>query len=1163
MGFTFEQEQAIVTMGKNILVAAAAGSGKTEILTSRIKNIILHEDDNIKTDIDRMLVLTFTNEAAAEMKQRVASNIRDEIKKNPYNRAYLQKQLSLMMDANISTFHSFAQKIIKKYFYKVGIDPKVKVIDEAQGIILKKKAIDETFSSLFIDENEEIREAFKTFLKKFSSAKNENKIKNEILQFYDKLMAFPNPFSSLEEAVINLRCDDEGFIDFISNEAFSIAKEGLESLLYYKLELNKFLEEVFLVNSAKKHSADIQNIESVLSRIDKSNFFNIIKTDLANEKGSIKLTSIAAGAGERDSFKMIKDELSAIKDKISESKSIVENILHYDNLENAVNEIKDTYDTGNILKEIILRFHKEYRLIKDSNKSIDFSDIEHLAIELLSDKSIADEYREKFKYIFIDEYQDTNDIQEYIISLIKREDNLFMVGDIKQSIYRFRLAEPEIFQSKYRNYIDFQDKDSIEDCIKIDLNKNFRSKEEVINYVNSVFKVNMEGYDEKAQLNCGIQYESVSEEDGFLKRGAKLLLINKETKEHIKDIDNIKEIEASSYTAEAMSIASEIKEIIGKLYIDKNGNKRSLSYKDIVVLTKSRTAHKELKLILEKSGIPVSISDNKGYFDKVEIQIILDILKVIQNRNQDIPFIGVLTNWIFNFSPTELSQIRLNCSEGRFTSAFKEYIKSGTNQELINKCNEVDTKIRKWRKDISRVSLEAFLWDLINSEGIYQHVLTLSSGNQRQVNIRAFIEKVKSFESFSDGGLPGLLAYIENLKKEDVKVGEAKTLSDKDDVVKIMTIHGSKGKQFPVVFLANTHGQFRSASNPIGNYFFLSKQKALYIKNVSIEDGIRTDNILKTILSKNELDKNIEEEKRVLYVAMTRPRDKLIISGVVDNFDIVQNKIDYDNTQLGYIANSLDENLIDIENIENLNKELFTAIEEDNPVKSADYSGKDFSLNDNDIERILSFEYKYKKDTETKSKYSVSELNSTNVTSQADWDIEETFFKDSRDKHRKLSSAEIGNIYHSMMEEIDFEEYREKGYVAITESLKMLNSISDYDDKIEDIINIDKIVSFFKSDLGIRALDKKVFKEKTFRMLYDIDGGETIVQGIIDCYFEDDDGELVLIDYKSNRFTEFIEEKYKMQMKLYKTALEKATGKNVKETWLYLFSDEKAINVSV
>ena len=1273
MPWSENQQFAIDTLDRNILVAAGAGSGKTSVLVERIKNIVV-DSSPLGAKVDEVLVLTFTKAAAAEMKSRLISTIKQMICNNQGDVTYLKQQLENINKAQISTFHSFAQSIIKENYFDLGLSPKMKVIDEIQSDILKYKAIDTIFQKMFAEEDSV---DFKKFLKSFSSAKNEKNIKDEILQLYSQIMAIPNPFEFLyanleiqrlmkmqkeygEEGVLTAfeRYEVSEFKNKVKAYVNRIVLKYLSWLKEEKISLQNTLSNAGCLKMSEKQKIDIEVLKKMKNSIEDG-------TDCFEEIAELKFSQLRATKDEKEAFNEIRESLESVKANIKKYKDklkIVENVHSYDDI---FAEISHTYENNCILLKILKAFHEEYKLIKFKKNAIDFSDIEHMAIDILKDRQIADGYKKKFKYIFIDEYQDTNSVQEHIINSVKREDNLFMVGDIKQSIYRFRMADPDIFESKYMKFADWQlcKKKECSDrneninaefevapatqrikidnfnSVRVDLNSNFRSKKEILDGVNLVFENAMENYNENARLNPGIigtiaekKLKKVSK-DELLQSGVSVYLPykfekSKGNEENLKnrtrdfynyldelDIENtddeISIRRLKDIHIEGMTIVDIIKNSVGKKYFNAKKNRvEKISYKDIVVLMRSMTKSQELKYIVEKNNIPVYVQNDKGYFDNLELKLMLDLLKTIDNKNQDLYLVGALASPAFSFSEIELAQIRALDKKQKFHVAFGEYAQSGEDEKLKFKCNNTLRKLKVWKNQSRKIDIEEFLWNVMVESNIYQTVGTWTNGSQRQLNLRTLIDRAAYFKLIGESNFKSFLSYIDNIKDKGIQVGESSNTSEGDDIVRMMTIHKSKGLEYPIIIISGVSSRF-NLRNSTSNFIF-NKDIGVLSKDVDLREKTKKKTVIQKAVSELEREKNIEEEIRVLYVAMTRAKEKLIMVGTrneSENDGVTREYSSYKEILFESLKKNKNDESIDF--VEEYDFRNYGKYIPQNRLRGNERENwanfKEVSISDSadenllsNIENIMTSEYEYEKDAKTRSKVTFSQLNEEEYLrymrdeccgydnfqkklSKNRYDRMDSSFTDSkgnfvlnsiddqyryddeeeneleRDK-RILSASEKGNIYHRIMEEVDFCKVSEKGVAEIENTMNELVDRGVYDE--EKISHVDKneIYNFFMSNIGIRAIYSEHKKELGFKMKHDLDGGETILQGVIDCMFEED-GQIVIIDYKTNSSSDNIKGKYKKQLELYKIAVEKATEKTVKECWLYMFKTGEEIRV--
>ncbi|MEG0156571.1 MAG: UvrD-helicase domain-containing protein, partial [Anaerovoracaceae bacterium] len=853
-------------------------------------------------------------------------------------------------------------------------------------------------------------------------------------------------------------------------------------------------------------------------------------------------------------YEEVKSAVSDLRKKGKDVLAKVKERYFAEPLEEQIALIRKTYPSAKFLKELLLGFHQAYGEKKREKNLVDFNDIEHFAIEILKNKEAAAEYREKFQYIFIDEYQDSNYLQEEIINQIKRENNLFMVGDIKQSIYRFRLAEPGIFKEKYERY-----KKSGKQSVKFDLNENFRSKKSIIDGVNDIFSGLMEDYTPEVALHLG------RNDPRDIHYPVELHLVNGAT-ELDEEIDETL-LEMKKNELEALAACKLIEDAVGELFYDHKAEvERRLTKRDIVILMRGVKNTADIFYdVLKANNIQAYIDDNSGYFDTIEILTFLDLLRVINNKNQDIPLLSVLRSAIFGFTIDELIQIRLEHREGSYYEALTHYVQCGTKAALAEKISSVFTQISAWSREAIYTPLEDFVWMLMSQTGYYSYVGALPGGDQRQANLRTFVDKTLSFREGGSNSIFSLLRYIEAIGKKKIDIGQINLMSEKDDVVRIMTIHKSKGLEFPMVIVSGLGKRFnRDNRSKVGS---MHKDIGFALSYVNHKDRWYKTTLLEQIIAAKKAAESLEEEIRVLYVAITRAKDKLVLmAGVNDLADRLEK---YDQ---GVTGKSCFLDLI-YPQLEKSQIEVFTHDRNSLGQYIQGSTGKemvmaslleDYAKNRNEqlkeqVHHLLSYRYPMEHELGVKSKFSVSELNYvTNQESRLKVALNEPeFTKEKRD----FTGVEKGTLMHKVMEHLDFSavyqhllKSREEGFSYVSRFILSLVSQELLLPKEAEAIDRNKIMAFFDSPIGIRAAKaEKLYKEKAFNILHDHQGTEIIVQGIIDCYFEEK-GELVLLDYKTNYATEEVRETYRAQIDLYKEALEKTEGKPVKEAYLYLFS---------
>lgn len=1208
MNWTAEQARAIELREKNILVAAAAGSGKTAVLVERIKKLILEGE----CSIDRMLIVTFTNAAAAEMKEKIERAIEKEAEENPGQVRLLKQQLERLPLANISTFHAFALEVIRRFFYLINVDPNFKICDNVQQELLKEQALDELLKEYFDAESPE----FLSFLNKYSGERNELKFRQTVRKTFEVIQSLPEPFPWLSAAAGNLDSDFETFASgkipqFIMEDASLRFEEALGSILRFAEEAERLAHE-----GAAEITAAYVNIASELRDAARSGDFEALRALLS----SMKMPSLLKKYFKPDDshpqaeLEEFKEKLEAARVPLKDAVTSLKKDFFYDSLASLHAEIRETFPDAAFFLKVMEDYRDIFAGLKKERGVVDFSDIEHFAFEILKDEEAASYYREKFAYIFIDEYQDSNLLQEALIARIKRENNLFMVGDVKQSIYKFRLAEPEIFQARYRDFADEQNRAEAEGVQavseKIDLNKNFRSKESVIRFINRVFDAAMPGYDENAALHLGDPFGHNCNFE------PKLFLAETPWDEDSELDDELKTMIKAE--KEALAAARIIKDSLGKTIFDsKRGIERPLEKGDIVILLRGIKNYGDIFYkTLSDNNLPAYVDDNDGYFDTMEINMFLSLLEIIDNEKQDIPLITVMRSEIWHFSVNELAGIRAACTERcSYHDAVLRYAEDGPDTVLRQKCRDAFSDLAAWRQEARLIPLEELVWKLMLDTGFYIAMGAMPSGSRRQANLRALCDKALAYRKAQGGSLYSFVQYIDAVKQHKVAMGQVKMAAEGDDTIRIMTIHKSKGLEFPMVLLAGfcrrlnytRPGSEIAVHKDIGIGFPLVNYEESWMKTTLIQ------NIIRVKLHREE----VEEEKRILYVAMTRAKDILYILGMVDDFNeavsalvkaapsdssyfsMCGRRIYEDPEARGYISNEALRALSEGTRRSAAHALALLEIGVESPIGNVRLS--------KDVERRLTFEYPFAADLKIKSKYAVSEIAAGD---KADISLSEPkSFK----AHDKFTLAQIGTITHKVLEKIDFnsafagtdthakpaaEDMQE--YVAtLIESMVRDEFLSKEE---AETVNPKMIGRFIVSPLGLRmaaaakaaaaraaapqsirsqsaevppaaskstaaAKEKSgssdflgLQRERPFNLVLEQAGAQSIVQGIIDCFFEEE-GELVLVDYKTTGVgsegefaarRESIRARYAMQIDLYRRALEAATGKHVKEAYLYL-----------
>ena len=1174
MQWTDAQKKTIETRNRNILVSAAAGSGKTAVLIERIKNLVLED----KTDIDRFLITTFTNAASAEMKARLEKAIREQMEKPGADRQFLKRQLSLMPRASISTFHTFALEVMRRYFYVTDLEPGFRIGDDTAVSIMKNESVDELFDVRF--SNDYAR--FSGFLRKYSSDRSENRIKQNIIALYDEMRSIPHYMTWAKESAEKLCSDSPSAAlkldEFVAGETAHQFKKAAE--LYEKAA--DVLEEAGIEGLFEKAQADAQLISGMVSGDGEREMEILSPAERIDIFGrflsTVKFNQMRAAKDQKEDYALVKDHVASLR---KNGKKILDDLRgrYYQRSMSEYDEELDLlYDDTRYLTELIEGFENIFRQKKADKNIIDFDDVMHYAIDILSDDLVAAEYRDRFRYIFIDEFQDSNMLQETIIERIAGKDNLFMVGDVKQSIYKFRLAEPEIFRVKYALYAQESEKDSI----KIDLSNNFRSKYAVTATVNTVFERIMDGYDGNARLKCTVDREY----PGI------------ETECHII-VPQAQESESGSYDdakPEEKMILRLIRESLGKeIYDVKEGVYRNVEYRDIVVLSRSRSSIKTLERFLNNEGVPAFGENTGGYFETVEVQVFTNLLRVIDNTSQDIPLISVMRCPVFDFSVEELAAVRIRFRDGSFYDAVRGYAERGTDEALKEKLSRMLQQIAYWKELKNTITLEELVRILLYDTGYFDYCSGLPSGKQRISNLRLLVEKAGQFEQTSHSGLYGFISYIEAMKKNNLSIGEAKVIGENENVVRVMTVHKSKGLEFPVVILTGMGRSIRARGAGSGS--IMHKDFAIGMPHVNRDEKWHRKTLLQRVIEAQKANEEFEEEIRILYVAMTRAMDQLLLTGTVKDPQKLEEVAGIGRSFIEMVYGPMSdagEKIVIHENSED------DSSCDDSRVYSRTRIADVFSMNREStddrlrelIDERLSFEYPYMDVSGVKSKYSVTELNrlrqeelAAEAGEYADG-ASDVYAKaaagempDGRDEHSvalaqpafsverdSISSMQAGTLMHLVVEKLDFAEALSCGSEYIRETVDRLREDGTITEEEAAAVRIDNIEAFFRGEPGKRAaMSEHLYKEREFILRRNIKGADTIVQGIIDCYFEEEDG-IVLIDYKNSyagneeRERELVQ-MYEGQIDIYRETLEIASGKPVKEAYLYLFGSKKFVAV--
>jgi ATP-dependent helicase/nuclease subunit A len=1259
--WTKEQEQAIITRHCNLLVAAAAGSGKTAVLVERIIRIITNEKSPV--DIDRLLVVTFTNAAAAEMRERIGDAIAKALDKNP-NSKILQRQLTLLNKASITTMHSFCLNVIRNNFHRIDLDPNFRIADGTEETLLKNETLQELFEESYAEneDNQDNQEAqFLRLVESYGGGRDDLKLQELVLNLYQFVISGPWPKKWLTEASE----------EFNAAEDFDFGRSKWGKVIIESIKID-LLGARGLINKCIDMLKDSIGLES---------YMETLKADLNYVN---YLYSLCGGNWESIYNGFIESDFDKLKSpgrKAEYDKDLAERIKDFrtKRIKPAVNNIKkdsfrfkpeeigaklrELYPVMKCLADLVLKFDEKYKAKKRERGLLDFSDLEHFALSILTTvqengdivpSETALQFRKHFDEVLVDEYQDSNNVQEVIVNMVSRKlaenPNVFMVGDIKQSIYRFRQAEPGLFLEKYENY----SKEEGSDNRVITLYKNFRSREEVIDGVNYIFKTVMSKtvgeleYTDEEALNLGADYKVSEDSEAITGGPVELHLIEKvesteaqaaeDEEDSVSEEEDTQEEDLDNFQLEARVVAKRIKELMSqaegkrfKVFDKSTESYRPVQFRDIVILLRATKDYAPIFVEeLGIEGIPVYADTGSGYFDTIEIRTMMSLLQVIDNPLQDIPLIAVLRSPIFSFAPEELIDIRLVDKKMPFYQAIKRFLEEPSEEKdetLIKKAEEFLKTLVLWRNKALHMPIDELIWYLYTETGYYGYAGAMPGGVQRQANLRILFERARQFENTSYRGLFNFVNFINRLRTSSGDMGSAKILGENEDVVRIMSIHKSKGLEFPVVILAGSGKNFNLMD--VNRSILFHQKLGIGPDYVDPERRISYPTIVKLALRRKIKLETLSEEMRILYVAFTRAKEKLIITGTVkklkatcarwwsniekDLGKVPEYSILKGSSYLDWIGPAVAKHVdgkeirdfAGVEDYEtgtliNDNSHWITKMwnkwdiaQEDNNHAVDDTEEQEFSCDyleklldtkptseyKEEIHRRLSWQYKFMESSKIPAKFSVTELKRLSSAAIDDSLTSNMFTPTLAKKPRfleekkGLTAAERGTIVHFVMQHLDLRMTAD--FNAISDQIKRMVKKELLTEEQAMSVNIKSIVRFFNSPIGsrmqsVKDFDRDLRREIPFYMrlkstevyedlpkeLYEDE--VTLLQGVIDCYFREKDG-LVLLDYKTDYATDEniteIKERYEKQIYYYAEALRRITGETVKEKYIYLFSN--------
>ena len=1246
--WTKEQQEVIRLRDRNILVSAAAGSGKTAVLVERILSKIT--DNTHPADIDRLLIMTFTRAAAGEMKERISAVIEKALGEDPDNE-HLQRQTTLLHTAQITTIDGFCAYIIRNYFHLIGLDPGYRTADEGELKLLRGDVVKALLEEHYAQKDEK----FQKFVECFATGKSDENLGDLIQKLYEMAMSNPFPEEWLQKCLGDYRI-----------ESLEELRETEWMKMLWDAVGDELQEAELLIREARNVCAEADGPYLYEDALNSDLILVRDLQELAEKRdynGIVK--ALVKPAFARLSTKKAPDVEEQKKQRVKELRDEEKGILkelgqrYFQSSEEEILEmIRYVREPIEMLIELTVQFMEQFGMAKREKNILDFTDMEHFALQILMTKEgeeihmsqAAKELSAKYDEVLVDEYQDSNFVQELLTTAvsgwINQKKNIFMVGDVKQSIYRFRLARPELFMEKYKNYSTDEAKEQ-----RIDLHKNFRSRAQVLESVNFIFRQIMGedlggvAYDKDAALYPGASFpEGESEE--FVK--TEVLLIEKDGEE-LTDVQESADAGAqgsqmelenqNAQELEALAIAQRIQEIVGKEQIvDKETREyRPVEYGDIVILLRTAYGWAEtFREVLASQGIPVYCTSRTGYFSALEIVTVLNYLKVCDNPLQDIPLMGVLRSPIVGCTSQELAELRIQYPKGLLYESVTAYVGESSKTDFLNEKDFLKLKLSNFLQLLEKVRnmavytpVHELILYVLKETGYGNYARALPGGEQRFANLTMLVEKAMDYEKTSYRGLFNFVRYIEQLQAYEVDYGEVNLTGAGNTAVEIMTIHKSKGLEFPVVFVAGMGKQFNFQDMNAG--LLLHPELGIGADAVIPEKRVIASSLNKQIIRRQLLKESLGEELRVLYVAMTRAKEKLILTGTVGKLEkqmvSLSRFLDEEEELLplgtrmkakNYWAfvlpalvrhRAMSELLGEYGILMKKQKGIYDDVsdfvikkvtvrqmtEKAVILQAGNQMQEEYLKNwdadqvydkevREEIEKRFSFVYPYKYLEDIPVKVSVSDLKKRswhdeseleeNISVSAEEQVEEqeapvpAFMAEKQEEYK---GAARGTAYHRLMECLDYAEVESE--VQLEVQLKRLLESQKMTEQEAECIRIRDIKKFVDSELGQRmkkaVVKKQLYREQPFvirrsaSLLDDSWKDETIlVQGIIDAYFTED-GEIVLVDYKTDRVRKGQEQKlidlYHVQLEDYAQALERMTGMKVKEKIIYSFTLQKAI----
>lgn len=1174
MEWTKEQEQVIRLRNCSILVSAAAGSGKTAVLIERILSRIM--DPEHPLNVDEFLIVTFTKAAAAQMRERLLKALEEALGREPDNE-HLRRQVMLVPMAQISTIHSFCGYVIQNYFHRTGVDPAYRVGTDSEMGLLREDVMKE----LLEEKYEEASPEFMDMAVMSRFVKSDREIEELILMLYDKAMSEPFPKKFLGRLA--------QFLEMDTVEELKESEFVRRNIVYTRHVFRGIMEEYGVMLELCDRPGGpfwyrellFEEREQFVSLCDEEDYDKIGKKTCLIRFGRLPAKR------QPDSDEELKETVKGMRDAVKDAVKTLKGELFDCTFEEQLRQFQNM--RGIILAFIHLteEFMERFQAKKEERSLADFSDLEQMAMEILVEETpdgeirrtdAAEELSEQFAEIMIDEYQDSNLVQDMLLGSVVSGNDLFMVGDIKQSIYRFRMARPDLFLEKLRRY---RTEEGAPERL-VNLSKNFRSRDIILEGTNAVFEKIMH-----RELG-GVEYD----EDAKLRTGADFPETEKRTAEGI-DVYMVNGREDGSY--EGKLIAGLIREYTGEenpLYVYEDGTYRPARYGDIVILARSTKAiGQQIYDALTAEGIPVHMENTRGFFDTREISIMVSLFQIIDNPRQDIPLAAVLRSPAFAFTDDELAVIRGGEKKKDFYDSLFSYKEE---DELGKKIKDFLEKLGKFREKMTYASVADIIQDIYESTHIDYLLMAMKNGSQRKANLELLMEVAREFDSTSYKGLHQFVRYISGIKRREEDLGEANLPGSGENVVRIMTIHKSKGLEFPVCIIAGMgRGITGGHKRP---FLMVNPDVGIAAPVVDHEKGISLNHTFYRSIARMNLQDDLGEELRVLYVAMTRAKEKLVLTGCAEEkkiprsagyFQRIRAKCYFD-----WVLPAIRENeLFCIHQIEP------EQLERAELRRQADILTDEVMLNNFDTNFTYNQPLRDMLDVldgfqaeetgEIPTKMSVSEIKKRSMEESAEEDFTilysdalenqspvPAFAREGESENQALAGAGYGTVWHQVMSGLDFSV--ETSFQKLEEELSHMAEEGRVRREELSYINVNKLMRFFQTSLGKEMREAwsagTLYREQPFvisvqakEVLPDTTSDEAVlIQGIMDAFYETEQG-IVLMDYKTDHLEEGQEhvlvERYRKQMELYARALRGITGREVVRKVLYSFSLDKEIEV--